>query len=426
MTTPLSDVGLEFAHGFLTALGLGLLMGLERERRATSRAGLRTFGLTSLLGAVCALLAGEFDSPWLIAAGLLAVAAMMIASYAVRPDQDDPGTTSVVALLLAFGFGAMAWYDEYRTQAVMLAILSTVLLYFKAQLKRLTSRLTERDIISILQFAVLSLVILPVLPDQGFGPYQAINPYQVWWMVVLISGVSLAGYGALRIAGQRHGAPLLGILGGLVSSTATTLVYSRHSRETPALGGLALTVILTANLVVLVRLVALTAVVQPALVPHLLPTMAGGALAGLVVAVFMWRHMERQDSLPQLELRNPTEIRAALTFGAIYAAVLFLSAWLADIAGSRGLYLVALASGLTDVDAITLSSLRLFALERVNATQAVTAVGLAVLANLGFKLAVVAVVAGRRLAGRIALGFSAVAGGGFAGWWLGLHAMAGG
>ncbi|QEL64894.1 hypothetical protein OTERR_14180 [Oryzomicrobium terrae] len=419
MTTLLTNVGLEFAQGFLTALGLGLLMGLERERRTTSRAGLRTFGLTALLGAVCALLASHFDAPWLIGAGLLAVAAMMIASYSVRPDPNDPGTTSVVALLLAFGFGAMAWYDEFRSQAVMLAIVSTVLLYFKAQLKRLTSKLTERDIISILQFAVLSLVILPILPDQGFGPYQAINPYQVWWMVVLISGVSLAGYGALRVAGQRHGAPLLGVLGGLVSSTATTLVYARHSRETPTLNRLALVVILTANLVVLVRLSTLTAVVQPGLLRDLLPQMLGGALAGLVVAVLMWRHMGRQDDLPELELRNPTEIRTALTFGAIYAVVLFLSAWLADIAGSRGLYLVALASGLTDVDAITLSSLRLYSLDRVTAHQAVTAVGLAVLANLGFKLAVVTVVAGRQLAQRVALGFSAVAIGGLGGWWLG-------
>ena len=268
----------------------------------------------------------------------------------------------------------------------------------------------------MLQFCVLSLVVLPILPNRNFGPYDTLNPYQVWWMVVLISGVSLAGYAALRIVGQRHGALLLGILGGLASSTATTLVYSRHASEAEKLQPLSLVVILTANLVVLFRLAIVTAILQPAILQHLLPVLGSGALAGLVFVAFAWQRMSDGRELPQLELRNPTELATALTFGAVYAGVLLLSAALSDKAGSLGLYAVALVSGLTDVDAITLSSLRLFGQEKLAATAATTAILLAVLANLSFKFGSVVSVAGRALAMRVLGGFAAFAAGCIGGW----------
>jgi len=405
-----SDLGLEFIQAFLLSLGIGLLMGLERERNPASRAGLRTFALVTLLGTVCAVLAVRTESPWLLAAGLVVVGSMMIAAYHRQPDPGDPGTTSVVALLLAFCYGAMIWYG-YRSLAVMLAIVTTVLLYFKAELQSVSQRLTRRDITSVLQFCVLSLVILPILPDRNFGPYDTLNPYQVWWMVVLISGVSLAGYAALRLVGPRHGALLLGVLGGLASSTATTLVYSRHAREAPHLAPLSVVVILMANLVVLVRLTAVATLLQPAILRTLAPVLAAGLVAGLAFAAFAWRRLDGGRELPQMDLRNPTEIGAALTFGAIYAVVLLLSAALSERAGSLGLYAVALVSGLTDVDAITLSSLRLFGQQKLAADAATTAILLALFANLAFKSGIVVSVAGLPLARRVLSGFAAVAAG---------------
>jgi uncharacterized membrane protein (DUF4010 family) len=309
----------------------------------------------------------------------------------------------------------MIWYG-YRTLAVMLAILSTILLYFKAELQTVSKQLTRRDITSVLQFCVLSLVILPILPNRNFGPYDTLNPYQVWWMVVLISGVSLAGYAALRIIGQRHGAPILGLLGGLASSTATTLVYSRHTRNLPSLIHLSLVVILTANLIVLVRLAGVAAIVQPGILPTLLPVLGTGLLAGIAFVTYAWRKLDGSNELPELDLRNPTELGTALTFGAVYAVVLLLSAALSEHAGNLGLYAVAVVSGLTDVDAITLSSLRLFGQGKLAATEATTAILLAMLANLTFKLGIVVSVAGRALALRIVSGFLAVAAGCVAGW----------
>lgn len=165
-----TEPGYEALLAFATSIGIGLLIGLERERQSDLKAGLRTFALVGLLGCLCALLAQATDSGWILAAGLL-------------------------------------------------AITTTVLLYFKAQLHGISRSLTHVDLLSILQFGVLARVILPILPDRDFGPYQALNPHNIWWMVVLISGVSLAGYAALRLTGARHDAALIGLFGGVASST---------------------------------------------------------------------------------------------------------------------------------------------------------------------------------------------------------------
>ncbi len=384
-------------QAFLTSLAIGLLMGLERERRRSAKAGLRTFALVSLFGSLSGMLAERAESGWILAAGLLAVGAMIIAAYLNQPDDaGDPGTTSVIALLVCYSLGAAVWYG-YGTLAVMLGIASTVLLYFKAELHGISHRLTPKDIISILQFAVLSFVVLPILPDRNFGPYEALNPHQVWLMVVLVSGVSLAGYAALRMAGPQHGAAMMGLLGGLVSSTATAVVFSRHARAQAALARAAMVAIMIASLVAL------------AIVAPLAKVFAGGLILGLAVTAFGWRRLEAQGELPMPEVRNPTEIRTALGFGALYAIVLFCSAWLSDVAGPRGMYAVALASGLTDVDAITLSGLRLFTLDKLSSAETVVSIALAVLSNLSFKAGIVVTLGGWHLARRTLPAMLAVA-----------------
>jgi len=273
----------------------------------------------------------------------------------------------------------------------MLAVASTALLYFKAELRTITLGLQRSELISIIQFAVLTFVVLPVLPDRDFGPYGAINPRQIWFMVVLMAGVSLAGYLALKIVGQRHGARLLGLFGGLVSSTATTLVYARHGRATPALAGLAATVIVIANLVVLVRISVVVGVVSPTLLATVLPVTLGGLVVGTLAALPLWRPADAADA-PIPTVGNPAEIRTSLGFGALYGVVLVLAAWLSHELGNTGLYGVALVSGLTDVDAIALSTLRLNDLGRIAPREAVTAITLALLANIALKFTMVAVV----------------------------------
>jgi uncharacterized membrane protein (DUF4010 family) len=284
----------------------------------------------------------------------------------------------------------------------------TTMLHYKPELEGISRNLSRTDLTSMLQFAVLSFIILPVLPNQDYGPYDTLNPYQTWLMVVLISGISLAGYVALRVVGQRYGAPLLGFLGGLVSSTATTLVYARHGRNSAMLN-LAVVVITIANLVVLVRLAVLSAVLSPGILPQILPMLGTGFVFGAAVTFYWWRRMQRGGDLPIPEIKNPTEIKTALSFGALYAVVLLAAAWLSDIAGSRGLYLLALASGLTDVDAISLSTLRLFGQGKLLADQVVLAIAIAYLSNLAFKFGLLAFFGGKTLARHAAPSMGALA-----------------
>jgi uncharacterized membrane protein (DUF4010 family) len=396
---------------FATTLGIGLLIGMERERREHSAAGLRTFSLVAMLGCLFAMLGEKSGAPWLLAVGLAALTATMIAAnFSARQAEEFRGFTSEAAIIVTYALGAAVWMG-YAMLAVMLAITTTVLLYFKAELKQFSERTTPKDINSILQFAVLSLVILPILPNQDFGPYAAINPRQVWWMVVLISGLALAGYLALRLIGARHGAALLGIFGGLASSTATTLMFSRHAAEHGNLTRMAAVVILIANIMVMTRLGVIAGLVAPTLIGPIAIVFACGVIPGALTALYGWKALNDAGDLPLPDVKNPTELKTAISFGLLYAVVLLAAAWLQNVAGSSGLYVVALASGLTDADASVLSTLRMFNLERLLPAGAVTAVALALLANLAFKIGLVISIGGKSLARQALPGLLAIGAG---------------
>ena len=398
-------------EAFSTALGIGLLVGMERERRPDSAAGLRTFALVAMLGCLFALLGEKTGGPWILAVGLLVVSVSMIAAnFSTLQEEKYRGFTSEAAIIVTYGLGAAVWFG-YSTLAVMIAITTTVLLYFKAELRQFSERMTPKDINSILQFAVLSLVILPILPSQDYGPYNAFNPRQIWWMVVLISGLALSGYLALRIIGARHGAALLGIFGGLASSTATTLMFSRHARDHNELVRMAAIVILIANVMVMIRLGFVSSVVAPELVAPIAIVFACGIVPGVLMALYGWKALAEAGPLPMPEVKNPTELKTAISFGLLYAVVLLASAWLQDIAGSKGLYIIALASGITDADASVLSTLRLFNLEKIARGEAVIAVTLALMANLIFKIGLVLSIGGGRLARHALPGLIAIGGG---------------
>lgn len=398
-------------QAFATALGIGLLIGVERERQQDAAAGLRTFALIALLGCLFALLSDKTGTPWILVVGLLVVTAAMVgANYNAPQEESHPGFTSEIAVIICYGLGAAVWFG-YDTLAVMLAITTTALLYFKAELHSISERMTPKDMHSILQFAVLSFVILPILPNQDYGPFDAFNPRQVWWMVVLISGLALTGYMALRIVGARHGAAVLGVFGGLASSTATTMMFSRHAASHENLLRLAMPVILIANLMVMVRLWLISSMLSPALMLPLALVFGCGILPGLALALYGWRRLGDGGHLPLPEVKNPTELRTAVSFGLIYALVLLAAAWLQDVAGSKGLYVVALASGLTDADASVLSTLRMFNLEKVEQHHAVIAVTLALIANLIFKIGLVVGIGGRPLAGKVLPGLVAIGAG---------------
>ena len=394
-------------------LGIGLLIGLERERNPAGKAGVRTFALVSLLGTLAALLGVYVDTAWLLPAGLLAVTGMLVVAYARVAPAEDPGTTTVAAAGVAYLLGALAGLGE-ATLAAALAILVTALLYFKPELESWSAALKREEQVSLLQFLVITFIVLPILPDRTFGPYGVLNPREIWLMVVLISGVGVASYMAMRVAGERHGTLLTGLLGGLVSSTATTALYARRSNESPALSQVALVVVSLANLVVLVRVAVLAAVVAPGILPRLAPVLGAALAAGLVVVAFLLHRSQRGTQLALPPARNPAEIGMAVRFGALYAFVLLAAAWLQDLVGSHGLYIATALSGVADVDPGVLSALNLYGADRIESATAVSAIAIALLANTLFKLGVLAWF-GRGLALRALAPFGAALAGGAAG-----------
>jgi uncharacterized membrane protein (DUF4010 family) len=392
---------------FAIALGLGLLVGLQRERVASALAGFRTFPLVTMLGVLCALLAGEFGG-WLITGGFLALAALMFASSQVRlrAGDTDPGMTTEIALLLMFGVGAYLIVG-YRAVAVVLGGAVAVLLYLKPQLHAFAQRIGDEDFKSIMQFVVISLVILPVLPDLAYGPSPALkvlNPYRIWWLVVLIVGLSLGGYLVYKLFGDKVGAVVGGIVGGLISSTATTVSYARRSREVPGSAGLSALVIMLASTVLYARVMAITAVVSPASFARVAAPLAAMLVATTLISAMAWRSA-RQETVAMLEHSNPSELKSAILFAVLFAVILLAITAAKEYFGERGLYTVATLSGLIDMDAITLSSSQMVNHGQIETNTAWRLILVASLANLIFKGATVALLGERQLFRRIALLF---------------------
>jgi uncharacterized membrane protein (DUF4010 family) len=399
---------LESVLALATSAGIGLLVGLERERNPLTKAGLRTFALIAILGCLVTLLAKETQSGWIVAVAMLLVGGAITAAHVVDPatKADDSGTTTIVAALLVFALGALIALGHSRL-AVAVGVSITMILYFKTELEGFSHKLTPQDLRSMLRFAVLSAVILPLLPDRPLaesGPLASLSPHNVWLMVVLISGVSLLGYVAWRLTLGRGGLLVAGLLGGLVSSTAATLVAARNARGSAGSNHSALTVILLANATMLLRVILLVALVAPAVLPSAAAILAPALLLGLPLLVLHWRGASGNGQ-EEGAYRNPTNLTTAIGFGAIYAVLLVLAAWLGEYAGPYGVYALAAVSGLTDVDAITLSALRLTSTGALTVAHAAAAIALAVGSNLVAKAILVYLTGGRSLGNGAALGF---------------------
>lgn len=392
---------------FALAFGLGMLIGLQREWSSTRMAGIRTFPIVALVGAVAAALV-EPAGGWLLATGLIAMTAVTILGNWLKLQQGaaEPGLTTEVTMMLAYLLGAMVVLGD-PVHAVVLTGAVAVLLQLKGPLHAAVGRLGDHDVKAITQFVLISLVILPLLPSRDFGPYSVLNPREIWWMVVLIVGIGLAGYLAYKFFGEKAGTLLGGLLGGLVSSTATSVSYARRSREQPKLSGMAAVVVILASTVVFGRVLIEIAAVASSKFHELAPPVAiyGGAL--VLIAWVAWRRErpEKDDDTPGLDLGNPSELRSALVFGLLYAGVLLAVAWAKDQLGSGGLYAVAVISGLTDMDAITLSTARLAADGQLATSTAWRAIVVASMSNLVFKGGAVAVLGSPALRRKIAVLF---------------------
>jgi uncharacterized membrane protein (DUF4010 family) len=353
----LPELGALFQR-FGIALALGLMIGVEREREVRDAfAGIRTFPLIALLGCAAGLL-NEHFFPGSFAVIFVIVTAFVLASYLFTGSAGSPGITTEVASLLVFIFGALSWW-QMPELAAALAVATTLLLASKTWLENLSLRIGTDDITAALQFGVITLIVLPILPDRTFGPLDVINPREIWEMVVLIAGINLVGYVLIKILGSQQGIGLAGLLGGLASSTAATLGFSRHSREEPYLArDLAFGIVL-ASTVMFARVLIAVLAINPDLARSLLIPIACAGGVGILGCAFLWFY--RRPKCPaegekeNLQPRNPFELRAAIQFGLLFGLTLLISKAAQQYLGAPGVYLSSVVAGGADVDAIVFS-----------------------------------------------------------------------
>lgn len=412
------------------ALVAGLLVGFEREQsseqeggsRATFLGGARTYPVFSLLGAATALLSRQWGiAPLLLGFG--GTLGFLLVSYAddVRRDRGH-GLTTEGAFLLTFCLGALAAsrgvLEPLRERALAvlsMAVVATLLLSIKPALHGFVRRASRQDVFATLKFLVVAVVVLPLLPDAGMGPLQALNPHQIGLMVVFVAGIGFAGYLAIRLLGAGKGLMLTGLIGGLVSSTAVTLTFSARAREEPRLAPGCARAVTLASAIMFGRVLLIVAVVHYALARRLAGPLGVMFAAGLVISGLQLRRAKTLERVSQeVSFSNPFELSQSVKFGVLFAAVLLASKAAVEFLGTGATYVTGAVAGSTDVDAIAISMSRL-AQTGLAENVAATAILLGVASNTVVKAAMAGAVGGWAFGKQIAPAFAAMLAAGAAG-----------
>lgn len=411
------------------ALAAGILIGIERgwhgraEAEGSRVAGIRTFGLIGLLGGVWMLIADHVGD---VALGLAfaAFALVVLVSHVVAAQtRHDFGATTAVAALLTFALGALAVSGEVDLAAAG-AVITAMLLGLKAVMHRWLERISYEELMAVLKLLVMSVVLLPVLPNRGYGPWHALNPFELWWMVVLIAALSFLGYAAARLFGPRRGILLTAACGGLTSSTALAISFSRFAAQQPQRRALFASGVVLASTIMFPRVLVIVGIVDPALSARLLWPLVGATVGGLGLVALLLRirgSSASDEGGDKYVIRNPFELGMALKFGVLLAAIAIAVRALHAWAGDAGVYALGAAAGLADVDAISLSLARITSHDaELLPTTAAAGILIAVLSNTLSK-SVIAVVLGRwQMAPYMAAAVAAMLVGAAAGYGVGL------
>lgn len=372
---------------FGVALLIGFLIGMQREfsyikPEEEHPAGIRTFALMAMLGCAGAFASTILNSPWPYVALLLVVAAFFAVTHYVASLHGQTGLTTEISAIITLLCGALAYWNQIIL-AVALGVTTTVLLSFKLEMHGFVRRITREDLYATLKFAVITAIILPILPNRTFGPppFNVINPFTVWLLVIFISGISFIGYVLMKIIGVHRGMGLTGLLGGIASSTAVTLSLTRTSRGNPGLSKPFALAILLAWTVMFARVLILVMALNWNLARIIFLPIIVPILAGLAYCLYLVR-AKRPIDKAELQVVNPFELWPAFTFALLFTTVLLLTKTAQMYLGIQGVYLTSFLSGLADVDAIALSMSTLSRAQGgIDLTQAGRAVLLATLAN---------------------------------------------
>ncbi|TVQ88453.1 MAG: MgtC/SapB family protein [Chromatiaceae bacterium] len=407
----MNEIGFEWAWQFAVALAIGVLVGLERGwqtrhcEEGEREVGLRTMALIGLIGGVAGLLV-DLVGGVLIGFIVVALGLLLSAAHIASVRRGDLGLTTEVAAMATLLLAVMAGLGQLAIAASG-AVVMVLLLGYKTELHGWLEALNRPELHAAFKLLLISVVLLPLLPNRGFGPWEILNPYVIWWMVVLIATISFVGYFAVRIAGARRGTLFTGLFGGLASSTATTLNLARVHRDGPSQpassAALPAAGILLACGTMFPRILLIASVIYTPLFWKLLwPVLAMMLVLYASAAVYVWR-AGRTDAAEDLLQRNPLELQAALFFGAILALVMLLGRALTEWFGNAGIYVLATASGIADVDAITLSLARMASTEELLVLTAGIGILIACLVNTLVKAGMAWVIGGGALGMRVAL-----------------------
>jgi uncharacterized membrane protein (DUF4010 family) len=404
MTPMTIDLNLDTIQNFAIAILIGALVGIEREKRRNTEitiGGIRTFVLMGMLGAAGGFLSKQFGTIWpLLVVGAIGGVTVVAGFLIDVEERKGPiGLITELAAIVVTVLGGLATLGQ-PALAVCLGIVLATLLAFKQPIHGLIEKIGWDDIFGGLRLLIASFIVLPLLPNRTIDPWQALNPRELWLLVVLISALSAVGYVATRWLGPSRGAVITGLAGGLVSSTAATLAFSRQSRETDRHGAHMLAMgSLIAWTVMFARVLVISVAVYPALIRLLLVPIAIMAMATLTsVAVLYWLHIQakkagegqKDSGSASISISTPFTLTQAAKFGLLFAVILLLVKIIGDQSREEGLYLVALVAGLTDVDAITLSMSQ-YARSGGAAEVATIAIIIAVLANSAVKAGMAAI-----------------------------------
>jgi len=379
---------------FGISLAIGFMIGLQREyafreKKRDLLAGERTFALMALVGTLAAMIADVFESSFAFLGVLLLVGVFSAIAYFVDASRGHVGLTTEIAILITVLIGALCYWN-YLTLAAALGITTTVLLSVKIETDRLVKALTREDIFAALQFAVISLVILPVLPKESnlLPPFDVLSPFRIWLMVVFISGINFAGYLAIKIAGPERGIGITGLLGGLVSSTGVTLGFSERSNREPSLAKPFTLAIMIAWTVMFGRVLIEVGVLNRQLLYLVWPPITAAGAVGLLYCIYLYLSQRTTEKDTQ-EFSNPFDLLSAIKFGLLYALILVVARAAQLYFGDTGVYISSLISGFADVDAITISLAQLSDAGTISMTVAAQSIVIATIANTIAKGAIV-------------------------------------
>ncbi|HNY66439.1 MAG TPA: MgtC/SapB family protein [Deltaproteobacteria bacterium] len=353
----LDEATLFFRFGI--ALLIGILVGIQREYSfkdpGTEHPGIRTFALMGLIGCTSAMASGLIGSPLPFVSVIFVVGGFFTVTYFIGAWKGQSGLTTPVSALITVLAGALVFWGQISL-GIALAVATTVMLSLKLETHRFVERLTREDLYATLKFAVISAIILPILPNKTFGPppFDVFNPFVIWSLVVFISGINFIGYILIKTMGTQKGMGLTGILGGIASSTAITMALSQRSRSEEALSQSFALAILIAWAIMFARLLGIIAVLNVELALLLWKSMLIPCVVGLCYAAFLFM-IHRSGHKAEVSVKNPFELWPAITFGVLFLAILFISRAAQTYLGDQGIYLTSFLSGLADVDAIALS-----------------------------------------------------------------------